>query len=230
MKLIILFFSLLIISCGSKEKTSRKDDYTGTSEKTISQNNTLINSKLSFEKTQDSLRKTLLNSKPNENLKSSILQELYIRGLVNQVDDKIKFNLPFNLHGLDCGTPDCYSTDILFEITAKNPIIFPEIINFKLLEHGCDIEQEITESGVFKLVEQSSKYVNYYSENQKSNLIILNEKKALYYFTDVKPNIIKINLLDKIFDEYSELNLNALTPYQSTIMTTNEYENFIEGE
>ena len=182
---------------------------------------------MTFEETQDSLRIPLLNSKPNENLKSSILQELYIRGLVNQIDDKIKFELPFNLHGFDCGAPDCYSTDITFEITAKEPIEFPKKINFKLSEHGCGIENEISENGIFELVEQSPTYVNYYSKKQQSNLVILGEKRGLYYFPDTKPNSIKVKLIDKIFDEYNEEDENAIVPYQSTIMTTNEYENFI---
>lgn len=231
MKIVFFFFSLLILSCSTKGKkeviTEQKEVV---SEKNIPKNQKAIKSELTFEETQDSLRTLLLSLKPNKNLKSSILQELYIRGLVNQKNDKIEFKLPFNLHGFDCGAPDCYSTDITFEITAKEPIDFPKTINFSLLEYGCGIEKEISEDGIFELVEQSSKYVNYYSKKQQSNLVILGEKKELYYFPDIKPNTIKVELIDKIFDDYNDEDENAIVPYQSTIMKTNQYENFIEKE
>ena len=228
MKIAFFFLILLIFSCSTNEKKKEINERPDVlQENLFTDNDNVTNTELTFEETQDSLRISLLNSKPNENLKSSILQELYIRGLVNQIDDKIKFELPFNLHGFDCGAPDCYSTDITFEITAKEPIEFPKKINFKLSEHGCGIENEISENGIFELVEQSPTYVNYYSKKQQSNLVILGEKRGLYYFPDTKPNSIKVKLIDKIFDEYNEEDENAIVPYQSTIMTTNEYENFI---
>jgi hypothetical protein len=231
MKIPFFFFSLLILSCSNNENKEVITEQTEVvSEKIITKNEKIIKEELTFEETQDSLRTLLLNSKPNENLKSSILQELYIRRLVNQINDKITFEIPFNLHGFDCGAPDCYSTDITFEIIAKEPIQFPKTINFKLSEHGCGIENEISKNGIFELVEQSPKYVNYYSKKQQSNLVILGEKRELYYFPDTKPNSIKVELIDKIFDEYNEEDENAIVPYQSTIMTTNEYENFIENE
>lgn len=231
MRLTFFFFSLLIISCSTKEKKEKFNEETkNVSEKIIVENKKVINPKLTFKETQDSLRILILNSKPNKNLKSNIvLQELYIRGLVNQIGDKIKFKLPFNLHGFDCGAPDCFSTDITFEIAVKDSIEFPKTINFKLLEYGCGIEREISENGIFELIEQSPNYVNYYSKKQKSNLIILGKKRKLYYFSNIKPNSIKVDLIDKILDEYEE-NENAIVPYQSTIMTTNEYENFIKNE
>ena len=83
MKITLLFFSLLILSCSNTKVVS---------EKIITNNKKGIKTELTFEETQDSLRTLLLNSKPNENLKSSILQELYIRGLVNQKNDKLSLN------------------------------------------------------------------------------------------------------------------------------------------
>ncbi|MFB1002818.1 MAG: hypothetical protein QMC70_01595 [Bacteroidia bacterium] len=98
------------------------------------------------------------------------------------------------------------------------------------MEHGCGVEREILENGIFELVEQSTKYVNYYSKKQRSNLVILGEKRELYYFSDTKPNSIKVDLIDKIFDEYNEKDENSIVPYQSTTMTINEYENIIRNE
>ena len=196
----------------------------------IEKNIELKEEELTFAEIQDSLRIQLLNSKPNENLKSSILQELYIKGLVNQIKDKIRFDLPFNLHGFDCGAPDCYSTDILFEFTASDPIVFPNKIDFQLVEHGCGIEKDIKENGVFELVEQTLTYVNYYSKNQKSNLIIIGDKRELYYFSDTKPNSIKVDLIEKLFEEYNEEDPKFTEPYQSTTMRNNDYGNFIRKE
>ena len=232
MKRTFIFFSLLIISCssskGRKEKINESAKIITT--KIITADKELVNAELTFEKIQDSLRKKLLNSKTNENLKSSILQELYIRGLVNQENGIIEFELPFNLHGFDCGAPDCYSTDITFNIPVKNPIEFPKKIDFNLREHGCVIGNEILENGTFELIEQSTEYVNYYSKKQESNLIIIADKRKLYYFSDQKMNTIKVDLIDKIFEEYSEKDIEEIAPYQSTIMTTNEYESFIENK
>lgn len=223
MKITFVLFTLLLISCSSKEKKDKVDNQWNV----LTEKTTPTKAKLSFEEAQDSLRKKLLKSKPNNNLKSSLLQELYIRGMVDQVGNKILFDLNFNLHGFDCGAPDCYSTNISFEIAAKEPIEFPDKINFELLEQGCGIENKNPTNGLFELVEVSTKYVNYYSKKQQSNLVILGEEKMLYYFPNTKPNTIKVRLLDQLFEQYNDEDPNAIVPYQSTTMTTNEYENFL---
>ena len=227
----LLFLSLLLFSCSAKEKDNKTSIRTEIVPEKATLKHQIKNRKEpSFQEAQDALRTLLLNAKPNENLKSSLLQELYLRGLVDQMDNKIKFKLPFDLHGFDCGAPDCYSTDLTFEINATEPIKFPKTIEVKLLEHGCGIDKARVRKGTFKRMERSSKYVNYYSEKIQSNLVILGEKRKLYYFPDTKPNAIKVDLIDKIFDDYNEEDENSIVPYQSTIMTTNEYENFISKE
>ena len=166
MKVILFFFSLIIISCSSEEtKTKNTTQKEVLSEEKSGIDKKLIKPELTFKETQDSLRIMLFNSKTNDNLKSSILQELYLRGLVNQIDDKIKFQLPFDLHSFDCGAPDCYSTNITFEIQATDPIVFPKKINYKIVEQGC-VDQEESYNGVFELMEQSPEFVNYYSQKQ----------------------------------------------------------------
>jgi len=181
-----------------------------------------------FSETQDSLRTLLLNSKSNESIKTSILQELYIRDLVNQVNDDIIFNLPFDLHGLDCGAPDCYSTDISFKIPASNSILFPEKINFALYEHGCG-ERNISVNGIFELVEQSVEYVNYYSKELKSNLII-KAGTELYYYPHEKPSSVKAETIDYMFNTYEFEKENVIVPYRSSIMMSNEYEYFLRNK
>ncbi|WP_324027796.1 hypothetical protein QSV08_07575 [Maribacter sp. BPC-D8] len=231
MKHTFFILSLLIAACSSKKKKEVNHEHKEVvTKKIITETNELKEEELTFVEIQDSLRIQILNSKPNENLKSSILQELYIKGLVNQIKDKIRFDLPFNLHGFDCGAPDCYSTDILFEFTASYPIVFPENIDFQLVEHGCGIEKNIKENGVFELVEHTQTYVNYYSKNQKSNLIIIEDKRELYYFSDTKPNSIKVDLIEKLFEEYDEEDPKFTEPYQSTTMRNNDYGDFIRKE
>lgn len=218
----------MIFSCSSNEEKTefpKKDE--PLIEHKISDNNTAIEIQASFEKRQDSLRIKLFNSKPNENLKSSLLEELYLRGLVNQVGNQINFLLPFDLHSLDCGAPDCYSTDITFTIPAKKPVEFPNKIDFQLFEHGCT-DKEILINGSFLFVEQSSKYINYYSKENKSNLLI-GKNGELFYFPNARPDSIKIELLENIFAKTNEEDQNALIPYRSTIMTTAEYDRFLKN-
>lgn len=223
MKIAIFCLCLMIASCSTKEKQELVVEHAkGSAEKKSAENeNVADKAALTFEETQDSLRTVLLKSKPNENLKASVLQELYIRGLVSQIGDKIKFRLPFNLHAFDCFASDCYSTDITFEITAKEPIEFPKTVDFKFSEHGCGIEEEISEEGTFELVEESPRHVNYYSEKLHSNLVILGDKRELYYFPNTQPKMIQVALIDKLFDNLEPESM--IVPYRSTAMVANEY-------
>ena len=74
MKVSLVFFSLLVISCSSKQK---KEDTVVQNEEPATETihetkDTTTATEKSFEEVQDSLRKVLLDSKPNENLKSSM--------------------------------------------------------------------------------------------------------------------------------------------------------------
>jgi len=243
MKIIRFLICTFLLSCTSLEKNTEvvdnekevinTDKYIHNKKNEIKISNTNIaettNKEFNWEKYEDSLRNQLLESKTNYNLKSSVLVELYIRGLVYQKENKIKFELPFDIHGFDCEAPDCYSTDITFEIPAKNPIVFPDEINFILHEHGC-VDNEIFNNGTFELIEVSSEYINYYSKTHLSNLVIIKKGNQLYYFPKVKPNTIKIKRIKNIIDNYDEEDPDAIVPYQSTTMTTYEYERFIENE
>lgn len=197
------------------------------SDETIIAERIIIDTTLTFEEQQKILRKRLLDTKPNENIKASVLQELYIKGLVNQIQDSIVFELPFNLHSFDCGAPDCYTTDILFKIPASTPIEFPAKINFTQVEHGCGIDGEIIDNTTFELIEQSTEYLNYYSSKKKSNLIILGKERELYYFTDVDRNAIRVNLIDKIMNDYDDDDPEDTAPYQSTLMRHKDYMDFM---
>jgi hypothetical protein len=220
----------MIFSCSSKEKRVEITKPTETkTEQKLSEAQEEVKPDLTFEETQDSLLKVLLKSKPNKSLKSSILRELYIRGLVNQVDDEISFELPFNLHGLDCGAPDCYSTDISFKIKSSESIEFPENIKFTLFEHGC-VDQDKSIKGEFKLSEKSTEFINYFSNELKSNLII-KRNGQLYYYPHEGVNSVSLKTIDIMFKNY-EFEDAEIVPFQATIMTSQSqnYEYFIKDE
>lgn len=216
-------FLLFVISCTFQNSGSEAQDE-------VINSNTLdnvIENKADLINFQDSLRGALLERKTNDNLKSSVLQELYIRGLVKEVDQMIEFSLPFDLHSFDCGAPDCYSTDITFKMPLSNPINFPNQIQFKLKEHGCEIDEEIIIEDVFSLMEESTEYVNYYSDNIKGSLIILGVERNVYFFPNVTPGGIAVNEIEKLLESLEEsIEMTDQIPYQSTIMIKNEYDSF----
>lgn len=224
---LIVFFSLLVISCSSNQKNvdvtvQDKESFTETFSN-IKETTTAAENQ--FEEVQDSLRQVLLDSKSNENLKAGLLQEFYLRALVDQKEDKIFFNLPFNIHGLDCGAPDCYSTDISFSIALSEPLEFPDKVDFKLIEQGC-MDKEEAKNSVFILKEESQDYLNYFSEELKSNLII-KRNGDLYYYPHLKSNSINTETIDEMF-ETNGFDDADIVPYQSTVMTSNDYQQFIK--
>ena len=159
------------------------------------------------------------------------MEELYIRNLVSVSSNELTFNLPFDLHGFDCGAPDCYSTDLSFSFPHNNELEFPNELSFTIHEHGCK-EPEFRKEGTYKLVEQEKNYVNYYSTEHKSNLVIIGDDERfeyIYYFTDVKPDSIKANAVNELISNFSEDDADASAPYRSTTMTSKEYERFIKN-
>ncbi|TCI94846.1 hypothetical protein [Tenacibaculum sp. M341] len=227
MKKVLVFItiglSFFMIACTSnKEKRNYKE-----------QKNIVIQNKktekLNFEELQDSLRTALLKLKNNNSLKSGLLEELYIRNLVREVNGIVKIEIPFNLHSFDCGAPDCYSTNISFEFLAKESIEFPKKVDFTLLEKGCGIVKEMLETGTFELIELTDEKLNYYSKKMNSNLIIYKENKEtkLFYFPDSELNPLKVNMINKVLKDYEEDGLEKNVPYQSTFMLTRDYSNFI---
>ena len=224
---LIGFFSLSIISCSSNQKNEDitvqdRESFTETFSN-IKETTTATGNQ--FEEVQDSLRQVLLDSKSNETLKAGLLQEFYLRALVDQKEDKVLFNLPFNIHGLDCGAPDCYSTDISFSIALSEPLEFPDKVDFKLIEQGC-IDKEEAKNSVFILKEESQDYLNYFSEELKSNLII-KRNGDLYYYPHLKSNSINTETIDAMF-ETNGFDDADIVPYQSTVMTSNDYQQFIK--
>ncbi|MBX2841592.1 MAG: hypothetical protein KTR26_07455 [Flammeovirgaceae bacterium] len=189
-----------------------------------------VKSSLPWDKLQDSLRTELLNQKDNEFLKSSILQELYLRNLVHQEKDSIHINIPFNLHEFDCSAPDCYTTHLKFSFKAEKKFQIPEHIPFLEFEQGC-IPSSDTISGIFELSESNDNAVTFYNEKQQKLLIILKEdqrKEFAYYFIGVPLKSITTQTLDHFFEEFNEEDENALVPYRSSSLIKNDYWEFLD--
>lgn len=218
-KVLVGLWGLLLVACASIENKSEslgREEVKGKEQLPIAER--------LFKERQDSLRKVLLAAKPNSKLSANLLEEFYLRGLVQEIGDSFSFFLPFNLHGFDCGAADCYSTDISFKILATEPLEFPEQVAFHLHEHGC-VDRETMQNSLFQLQEQSSEQLNYFSAALKSNLI-LKRNGELYYYPHSKATSISVKTLDKMFRDklFSD---SVKVPYQSTVMTSNEYESFM---
>jgi hypothetical protein len=182
------------------------------------------------EKHEDSLRNILLREKENTVLKESFLQEMYIRNVVTVSNDSLFVTLPFNVHGPDCGAPDCYSTDVSFGFRFGDTLLFPENIRFHEHERGCtDRERKLT--GNFQLLEQTAQHVIYYSAEHKRTLVLFSPDSengtAAYYFTGLGKNRITGQNVYDIMKEYDEEDKNAVYPFTSWLLTTNEYEHFM---
>lgn len=167
---------------------------------------------------QDSLRNVILKSKPNKILKESFLQELYIRNAVEVKNNEIVGNIVFNLHGPDCGAPDCFSNDVSFKMKLTNPFKFPKTLEIFEKEDGC-IEKKHQYKDTFVLVEESKKFVLYHSAKLKKSLVLFRNYKdfgsTAFYFVNVSKNQITEKNLRTLIENYSENDPKSIYPFSS---------------
>lgn len=241
MRHILTFLTILIFcSCGQQsEQTKTSQNSTPLDSGNFSpdlvidekvNNKTTVKDIVDWEKYQDSLRNEILNRKKNKLLKESFLQEMYIRNVATISNDSVYVNIPFDLHGPDCGAPDCYSTDIRFSFKLGDKLIFPKKISFTEYEHGCvDKEQKL--QGIFQLQEETTNHVIYYSTKHKRTLVLFSSNKenetTAFYFTGLGENRVTGQNVYNITNEYNEEDKNSIYPFTSWVLTTNEYENFL---
>ena len=241
MRQILTFLTILILcSCGQQnEQTQTSQNITPLDNGNIStvigknekfQKKTTEKDLTDWEKYQDSLRNEILIGKKNKILKESFLQEMYIRNVATISNDTVTLNIPFNLHAPDCGAPDCYSTDISFSFKLGNKLKFPKNIKFFEHEHGC-VDKEQKFSGDFKLLEETTNLVIYYSGKHKRTLVLFSSNEetgtTAYYFTGLNENRINAQNVYNITKEYNDEDTNSIYPFKSWILTTNVYENFM---
>ncbi|SNR16507.1 hypothetical protein [Tenacibaculum jejuense] len=233
MRVALVLVIYILFSCGEKKQehkvvqkvTKEKEEVNQLKEK-------LLEEEQRLEKERKELRQKLLASKPDENLKNSLLAELYLRNLVHRHENTLGFNLVFDLHGFDCGAPDCYRTIIKFKIPYAAPISFPKTIPFSFIEEGCGIEKEISRTGIFQLQEESEIGVNYYSKSEQSNLIIQKEdtQTKLYYFPNIKEGKIQLKSLNQFIESIDETSEESNAPYTSGIMNMYDYSIFLQND
>lgn len=186
---------------------------------------------LIWENQQDSIRREILKRKTNNALKESFLQEFYIRNVARVSKDSLLVTIPFNLHGADCIAPDCYSTDVSFTFPFGDTLIFPERLPFREHEHGC-VEKETKLSGMFHLKEKTERHINYHSNKPKRTLVLFsagkeNRAKA-YYFAGLARDTINGENIFTITHDYNENDPHSIYPFTSWVLTTNEYEHFLD--
>jgi hypothetical protein len=183
-----------------------------------------------WEKYEDSLRNVILRQKDNKVLKESFLQEMYIRNAVTVSNDTVIIEIPFDLHGPDCGAPDCYSTAIRLSFKLQGKLIFPENVQFQEHEKGC-VEKEVKLSGNFRLVEQTGSHIIYHAAKHKRTLVLFRSVKttgsAAWYFTNAGAGRINGKNVYTVIQNYNEEDENSIYPFMSWILKTNEYEVFL---
>lgn len=188
---------------------------------------------LAWKDYQDAVRKELLLHKENGVVKESLLQEMYIRNVVTVVGDSVLVSIPFNLHGPDCGAPDCYVTDVSFGwlLGVGDTLVFPEKLSFLEYEYGCIVQERVLK-GTFELVEQTARHVIYHAPRQRRTLVLLGSNEiygtTAYYFTDVGRHSINAKNIYDIINNYSRDNIGPAYPFTSWILSTSEYEHFLE--
>ena len=56
-------------------------------------------------------------------LRNSFLKELYTCGVATVENDNVKVAIPFDVHGTDCGAPDCYTTEVRFAFPLRKEVV-----------------------------------------------------------------------------------------------------------
>jgi hypothetical protein len=217
--------SVLVVAIFLSCKTNKKKVIANTSDIKVT-----VSSDQNWDSNQDSLRNVLLARKENETIKTSFLQELYIRNVVALENDSLVFNIPFDLHGPDCGAPDCYSTDIQFSIGFNNKVSFPKTILITEHENGC-IDTPITISALFKLIEATENHVIYHSALYNRTLVLFDSNKATgtsaFYFSGKGSEAVTgLNVYN--INNQSATSAEFPYPFMSWILTTNEYARFLK--
>ena len=236
--LILPFLILFTFSCTETEKTNENKTISNTPEETVQPelSDTTEETLLTYEEPlvapdedwdahQDSIRALVWEQKPNKALKSGFLQEFYLRGVVQESGENLDFDIRFDVHGMDCGAPDCYETRLRFSFPFDGELNFPETVAFSEEETGC-IDHPYYIENEFELVNASAEYVLYNCASKKRSLLLYgleSEYKDALYF--INYNVDEINI-DRPFEKEEEGDDKFI--YSSWILVTNDYEFFLD--
>lgn len=221
---------LLLLAC-KPHSTKTKPEDIEPSEAEIPINQTSVDDPLSaWEKQNDSIRTALLTAKENDLLKESFFQEFYLRDAIEALGDSLYFNIRFDLHGLDCGTPDCYGTDLSFYMKLGDFIEFPKNLYVLADENGC-LDKENLKMGEFQLIDHTQEYVIYHCPKLRNSLVLFSQRKEsqgqAFYLEDADASTVNSTNVSTLFREFSSEDEDSLSPYMSWILETNDYVNFL---
>lgn len=178
----------------------------------------------------DSVKNILLQAKSNDLVKNSFLQEYYIRNVIVEKKDSLELILPFNLHGIDCGAPDCYTTELRIQLPIGQVILFPKKLIFTEKEMGC-VEKESNLKGVMNLIAANEHYIMYGNAQYKKLLFLAksNDKYSslAYYFSDYNWMLKSKAAILQDVSKFDEGKSQAVDPYTSTVLSTKDYTLFI---
>ncbi len=227
---LIIFILCSCVQQNEQDKTPSNDISIDSSQDSVESANETKHVILDWDKYQDSLRSEILKGKENKVLKESFLQEMYLRNVVRVSDGRLFVKIPFDLHGPDCGAPDCYSTDVSFSFKFDDTLIFPKNIQFQEHEHGC-VDKEINFDANFRLIDETDQYVIYYSSKPMRTLVLFSSNKEIgttaFYFTGLSEYRIVGKNVFSILKDYNEDEKNSIYPFTSWVLETNDYEHFL---
>jgi hypothetical protein len=124
------------------------------------------------------------------------LLERYARsGLAERLPDgRMRLSVRTDLHAADCGTPDCYGTNLtaIFRLSPEGAACHVREVDVNAKESGCGIPEEepprsetFFAQGASDLADPTLEKLTLMSRTGELALVILHDN--LFYFDDVKP-------------------------------------------
>lgn len=170
------------------------------------------------------IKQQLLQKLPDTALKNSPFQELYLKDMIQDSANVYYVNISFNLHGFDCGAPDCFATDVSFHIDKQSltqQVSTPLV--YQASTAGCGYETPSVYQGKFNVMTfNRDSLVLQDSEMFNTLYILRNDSNQIYayYYENVDSNY-KDMMPYQSFDIDNELSIH---PYMNTSLRSFEYE------
>lgn len=161
------------------------------------------------------------NKAESTNTTASFLEEMYKRGVAEKKDEKISFNISFDMHDKGCISPDCFQSDVSFEMPAGETTQFPKTLAYKEKEHGECVpkEGESEEEGVLELVETNDEHSIYHAAENSTTLVLFkNPKKTgtyAHFYSRVDKDAVTSKNVYTIVRDYDEEDEEAIFPVSS---------------
>lgn len=155
------------------------------------------------------------------------LKAMNEKGVSKKVDNKIVFNIPFNLHDPGGLAPDCYQSDLSFELDKNAKKEFPSSLNYEEHEHGDCLPpgEEYTTKDTFEKIEENEKHVIYHASESRTMLVLFKDIEKTgtyaYLFPGVENDFTNGIDVYTIVDNYNEEDLNMVFPVRSNVLFDN---------